>query len=38
MDKMELLSHSIKVLAALSDDIQKSISNAQEGIERDDNG
>ena len=31
MNKLELLTHSLKVLTALSDDIQKAISNAQEG-------
>ena len=34
MNKLELLTHSLKVLTALSDDIQKAISNAQEGIEQ----
>lgn len=34
MNKMELLSHSLKILTALSDDIQKAISNAQEGVEK----
>ena len=34
MNKLELLTHSLKVLTALSDDIQKAISNAQEGVEK----
>lgn len=34
MNKLELLTHSLKVLMALSDDIQKAISNAQEGVEK----
>lgn len=34
MNKMELLSHSLKILTALSGDIQKVISNAQEGVEK----
>ena len=35
MNKLELLSHSLKILTALSGDIQKAISNAQEGVEKD---
>ena len=34
MNKLELLIHSLKILTALSEDVQKAISNAQEGVEK----